>query len=399
MTTKERKMQAALICREIQLHEDAEMDLGIKVSVPKDIMLEELSSTTNRGSRLFKMRQKRAEKYTFESNRNENNTHPNATTEFQVNDGNSADDHDSTNQSADHQPSQVQPKTPDLTKVSSPESIAPGTYGVPLKDVPPQKFNSTAVPKSYQSPWEKVSGVDLVFIEPGVPCAPSPPRSDQPAYKSFNRVAVPFGGFSHAHRPHPVKAPRLEPLPDHPEIQAGRGAEVVSPGAQNCPPNQGQGPGERTPAHPVAVPHRYQMAWVKFFRRPRGNLGKSYQPGSMLSLAPTKGLLNEPGQNSCFLNSAVQGIFSQFQHSRERALPSDNLRHALAETFKDEHRFQLGFMDDAAECFENILERIHLHIVPEETDACTSHSCITHQKFAMSLYEQVSVRADLLASA
>uniref|UniRef100_A0A665XGC5 Inactive ubiquitin carboxyl-terminal hydrolase 53-like n=1 Tax=Echeneis naucrates TaxID=173247 RepID=A0A665XGC5_ECHNA len=161
------------------------------------------------------------------------------------------------------------------------------------------------------------------------------------------------------------------------------------------------------------------MAWVKFFRKPGGNLGKSYQPGSMLSLAPNKGLLNEPGQNSCFLNSAVQvlwhldifrrslrqlpghfclgescifcalkGIFSQFQHSRERALPSDNLRHALAETFKDEHRFQLGFMDDAAECFENILERIHLHIVPEETDACTSKSCITHQKFAMSLYEQ-----------
>ncbi|XP_065806583.1 inactive ubiquitin carboxyl-terminal hydrolase 53 isoform X2 [Labrus bergylta] len=166
------------------------------------------------------------------------------------------------------------------------------------------------------------------------------------------------------------------------------------------------------------------MAWAKFFRKPGGNLGKSYQPGSMLSLAPTKGLLNEPGQNSCFLNSAVQvlwqldifrrslrqlpghfclgescifcalkGIFSQFQHSRERALPSDNLRHALAETFKDEQRFQLGFMDDAAECFENILERIHLHIVPEETDACTSKSCITHQKFAMSLYEQSVCRS------
>lgn len=166
------------------------------------------------------------------------------------------------------------------------------------------------------------------------------------------------------------------------------------------------------------------MAWVKFFRKPGGNLGKSYQPGSMLSLAPTKGLLNEPGQNSCFLNSAVQvlwqldifrrslrqlpghfchgescifcalkGIFSQFQHSRERALPSDNLRHALAETFKDEQRFQLGFMDDAAECFENILERIHLHIVPEKTDACTSKSCITHQKFAMTLYEQSVCRS------
>lgn len=51
------------------------------------------------------------------------------------------------------------------------------------------------------------------------------------------------------------------------------------------------------------------MAWVKFFRKPGGNLGRVYQPGSMLSLAPTKGLLNEPGQNSCFLNSAVQVCF------------------------------------------------------------------------------------------
>lgn len=48
------------------------------------------------------------------------------------------------------------------------------------------------------------------------------------------------------------------------------------------------------------------MAWVKFLRKPGGNLGKGYQPGSVMSLAPTKGLLNEPGQNSCFLNSAVQ---------------------------------------------------------------------------------------------
>ncbi|XP_062430027.1 inactive ubiquitin carboxyl-terminal hydrolase 53 isoform X2 [Rhea pennata] len=167
------------------------------------------------------------------------------------------------------------------------------------------------------------------------------------------------------------------------------------------------------------------MAWVKFLRKPGGNLGKVYQPGSILSLAPTKGLLNEPGQNSCFLNSAVQvlwqldifrrslrgltghvcqgdacifcalkAIFSQFQHSREKALPSDNMRHALAESFKDEQRFQLGFMDDAAECFENILERIHFHLVPNsETDMCTSKSCIAHQKFAMTLYEQCVCRS------
>ncbi|KAM9856534.1 inactive ubiquitin carboxyl-terminal hydrolase 53 [Aulostomus maculatus] len=166
------------------------------------------------------------------------------------------------------------------------------------------------------------------------------------------------------------------------------------------------------------------MAWVKMFKKPGGGLKKSYQPGSMLSLALTKGLLNEPGQNSCFLNSAVQvlwqldifrrslrqlsghfclgdscifcalkSIFSQFQQSRERVLPSDSLRNALAETFKDEQRFQLGLMDDAAECFENILERIHLHIVSDAAaDACSSKSCITHQKFAMMLYEQFVCR-------
>lgn len=49
------------------------MDLGKKLCTPKDIMLEELSLLTNRGSRLFKMRQRRSEKYTFESIQNEAN--------------------------------------------------------------------------------------------------------------------------------------------------------------------------------------------------------------------------------------------------------------------------------------------------------------------------------------
>ena len=66
------------------------------------------------------------------------------------------------------------------------------------------------------------------------------------------------------------------------------------------------------------------MAWVKFFRKPGGKLANSYQAGSMLSLAPTKGLLNEPGQNSCFLNSAVQvgtGAHATRVHSGPTAGP------------------------------------------------------------------------------
>ncbi|XP_077437639.1 inactive ubiquitin carboxyl-terminal hydrolase 54a isoform X2 [Vanacampus margaritifer] len=143
-------------------------------------------------------------------------------------------------------------------------------------------------------------------------------------------------------------------------------------------------------------------------------------PRTMTSIAPSKGLSNEPGQNSCFLNSALQvlwhldifrrsfrqltshkcmedscifcalkSIFAQFQYSSETVLPSDALRSALAKTFQDEQRFQLGIMDDAAECFENILMRIHFHIADEsKEDICTARHCIPHQKFAMTLFEQ-----------
>uniref|UniRef100_A0A674N326 Myozenin 2a n=1 Tax=Takifugu rubripes TaxID=31033 RepID=A0A674N326_TAKRU len=206
MTTGERKMQAAAICREIHPQEDAEVDLGKKVSVPKDIMLEELSLTSNRGSRLFKMRQKRSEKYTFESVHNENNVQPNVR-EPQMNLFDSAF-------------GGLIPQSLSLL-CSSPErpNVTLSGYGVPLKDVPPEKFNSTAMPKSYQSPWEKAVGVNLALTEAPVPCPPSQPQSDQPVYKSFNRVAIPFGGFSKEPRPDPVRTLKVEPFPDYPELQ------------------------------------------------------------------------------------------------------------------------------------------------------------------------------------
>ncbi|XP_023987943.2 ubiquitin carboxyl-terminal hydrolase 54 isoform X4 [Physeter macrocephalus] len=92
--------------------------------------------------------------------------------------------------------------------------------------------------------------------------------------------------------------------------------------------------------------------------------------------------------DSCIF-CALKGIFNQFQCSTEKVLPSDTLRSALAKTFQDEQRFQLGIMDDAAECFENLLMRIHFHIADEtKEDICTAQHCISHQKFAMTLFEQ-----------
>ncbi|XP_068114159.1 ubiquitin carboxyl-terminal hydrolase 54 isoform X3 [Hyperolius riggenbachi] len=163
------------------------------------------------------------------------------------------------------------------------------------------------------------------------------------------------------------------------------------------------------------------MSWKRnYFPTGRGGVNEMFTPRNSISIAPSKGLINEPGQNSCFLNSALQvlwhldifrrsfrqltthkcmgdscifcalkGIFNQFQCSSEKVLPSDALRSALAKTFQDEQRFQLGIMDDAAECFENLLIRLHIHIADEsKEDICTAQHCISHQKFAMTLFEQ-----------
>ncbi|KAM4668118.1 ubiquitin carboxyl-terminal hydrolase 54 isoform 2-T4 [Amazona ochrocephala] len=163
------------------------------------------------------------------------------------------------------------------------------------------------------------------------------------------------------------------------------------------------------------------MSWKRnYFSVGRGNVQGMFTPRNTTSIAPSKGLSNEPGQNSCFLNSALQvlwhldifrrsfrqitmhkcmgdscifcalkSIFNQFQCSSEKVLPSDALRTALAKTFQDEQRFQLGIMDDAAECFENLLMRIHFHIADEtKEDICTASHCVSHQKFAMTLFEQ-----------
>ncbi|CAL8297904.1 unnamed protein product [Merluccius merluccius] len=165
-----------------------------------------------------------------------------------------------------------------------------------------------------------------------------------------------------------------------------------------------------------------------------GVRGRGYAGGGAPQRAQdtrgSKGLINQPGQNNCFLNSALQvlwhldifrrsfrqisshkcseescvfcalkSIFSELQYSSRSVLPSDSLRSALANTFSTQQRFQLGRMDDAAECFENILMRIHFHISEESSQDlsssshCTSSLCIPHQKFSMMLYEQCVCRS------
>ncbi|KAM9424473.1 myozenin-2a [Pholidichthys leucotaenia] len=219
MTTRERKMQAAAICREVQAGEDIEMDLGKKVSVPKDIMLEELSFASNRGSRLFKMRQRRSEKYTFESIQNQSNTQLSNLADSHTENRNIVDSNATENNLCVSDAPEVTSNTTVSTVVPDPASIAPG-YGGPLKDIPPERFNSTAVPKSYHSPWEQAIINDPALADTLITCMPQlEPQQDRPGYKSFNRVATPFGGFTKEPRPAPIKALPMDPLLCLPELQ------------------------------------------------------------------------------------------------------------------------------------------------------------------------------------
>ncbi|KAM8771482.1 myozenin-2b isoform X2 [Acanthopagrus latus] len=168
------------------------MDLGKKLSTPKDIMLEELSLLSNRGSRLFKMRQRRSEKYTFESIQNEANAQLNNdiltenthTVEIKVDppaDGNAANQENT---------------------ASAPE-------------------NASAMLKSYHSPWEQAILSDPDLAESLKLTMPAPdPRPDLPEYRCFNRVATPFGGFDKAPRGITFKLPEVDlNPPSYPELQ------------------------------------------------------------------------------------------------------------------------------------------------------------------------------------
>ncbi|XP_010743215.1 myozenin-2b isoform X1 [Larimichthys crocea] len=192
MPAGERKKCAAAICREVHGTNGDEMDLGKKLSTPKDIMLEELSLLSNRGSRLFKMRQRRSEKYTFESIQNEANALLNSGI---LTDGT---------------------HTVEI-KVDPPADNQENT----VSDSAAEKLNASAMPKSYHSPWEQAILSDPDLAESLKLRMPGPdPRPDLPEYKCFNRVATPFGGFDKAPRGITFKLPEVDlNPPSYPELQ------------------------------------------------------------------------------------------------------------------------------------------------------------------------------------
>ncbi len=90
-----------------------------------------------------------------------------------------------------------------------------------------------------------------------------------------------------------------------------------------------------------------------------------------------------------FFLSIIQVLFTQYEYNEMFSLPPNVLRVALAENFSNEKRFCLGEMDDAAEAFENILKRLHFHLVSSASNLCVTDFCLTHKLFSMNIVEKV----------
>ncbi|XP_028315208.1 myozenin-2 isoform X1 [Gouania willdenowi] len=198
--TKQRMMQAKALSNEAK----GGLNLGKKMSVPRDVMMEELNLPSNRGSRMFQERQKRAEKFTVENVTNgvynSNNVQVEAFPPSQI-----------TLESQEGKENQACPvpgkhslvmnlqKT--IAKMGSPDVLAPG-YSGPLKDVPHEKFNTTVIPKSYSSPWMEALGNNEELLRSHLPQLPQ--RLQPTDYRCFNRSAAPFGGAMASRRVIPV---------------------------------------------------------------------------------------------------------------------------------------------------------------------------------------------------
>ena len=136
--------------------------------------------------------------------------------------------------------------------------------------------------------------------------------------------------------------------------------------------------------------------------------------------AAIRGMTNDVGANNCFLNCAVQAIWNldhfrasfvvinkhqcadiscifcslltlaaHYQFHEQGPVTPDVLRNALAKSYESDNRFQIGFMEDAAECFEGILHNLHISLSDSSAESlCISEKCISHRLFSMTLVEQ-----------
>ncbi|XP_039624227.1 myozenin-1a [Polypterus senegalus] len=236
--------------------ESSKLNLGKKISTPKDIMLEELSLLSNKGSKMFKMRQKRVEKFIYENNPDVFIS--DSVDNFQkfvsglggdVQSGRSMMDvggrlvsvqmvgHSGTGKL---QQAPVPPPKPGDRSKSTAGGTGAGKGGgsgstgaggeTTVESIHIQgktgdasggkgagKTNITIV-KTYISPWERAMRGDAELTATMRATMPGPcTQQDLPKYKCFNRSAMPFGGYEKASKLMTFQLPEFDAAPEEPE--------------------------------------------------------------------------------------------------------------------------------------------------------------------------------------
>nr|XP_057919718.1 myozenin-2 isoform X1 [Doryrhamphus excisus] len=201
---KHKMLQAKALSQEAK---GGRLNLGKKISVPRDVMIEELNLPSNRGSRMFQERQKRAERFTLENAsfgaQNNISAHPMAVPPPQISEApRGGKENQAISIPGKHSLVMNLQKT--VAKKGSPGVLAPG-YSGPLREIAPEKFNTTVIPRSYCSPWREALGQNDELREAiSAQLAPLPQRYQPAKYRCFNRSAVPFGGGAASKRVIPV---------------------------------------------------------------------------------------------------------------------------------------------------------------------------------------------------
>ncbi|XP_042364373.1 myozenin-1b isoform X2 [Plectropomus leopardus] len=175
--------------------EASELDLGTKIKTPKDTMLEELSLLSNKGSKMFKMRQQRVEKFIVT---NENKNLENLLMS---------------------PPPPVPPK-PEI------KEVVEETVDMEVEKVKRRK----EYVRTYISPWERAmkGNEELTATMKSTMPGPIQMHPELPHYKSFNRTALPFGGYDKASKTLTFELPDFNDASEEPEPVPSLQADIRS---------------------------------------------------------------------------------------------------------------------------------------------------------------------------
>ncbi|XP_036911817.1 myozenin-1 [Sturnira hondurensis] len=215
--------------------ESSGLNLGKKISVPRDVMLEELSLLTNRGSKMFKLRQMRVEKFIYEN-------HPDVFTDssmdhfqkflptvggqldtagqgFSYSKGGGGGKAMGSGSAGQYGSDQQHHQGPGSGTggargpgAQTGRGGAAGTAGDPgAGDQAGGEEKHITVFKTYISPWEKAMGVDSQQkVELGIDLLAYGAKAELPQYKSFNRTAMPYGGYEKASKRMTFQMPKFD---------------------------------------------------------------------------------------------------------------------------------------------------------------------------------------------